>query len=135
MPTPRDHLGAATDGRLVYAVGGRVGGDRNDLTAFDSYDPASDAWRRLPDLPTGRSGLGAAFLEGSVIAVGGEGPRMFPEVEAFDVGAARWTRLPYMGVPRHGIGVVAAGGSVYAFAGGTRVGVGPSNVAEVLVPG
>jgi non-specific serine/threonine protein kinase len=132
MPTPRDHLGAATDGKLVYAVGGRLGGDRTELRDFDAYDPAKNVWRRLPDLPTGRSGLGAAFCAGKVIAVGGEGPRMFGETEAFDVASGSWSRLPDLILARHGIGVVATTTSVYALAGGTKVGVGPSSAAEIL---
>jgi N-acetylneuraminic acid mutarotase len=130
IPSLRDHLAAATDGRLVYAAGGRRAGAQ--LGSHEAYDPAADRWERLPDLPTPRSGFGAAFVRGLVVTVGGEGPRMFPEVEAFDVATRSWRRLPDMGVPRHGIGVVALGERLYALVGGVRVGLAPSAACEVL---
>jgi hypothetical protein len=47
MPTPREHLGAASDGRYVYAVGGRQLSAAKNLGALEPYDPASDGWKKL----------------------------------------------------------------------------------------
>ena len=45
MPTPREHLGAASDGRYVYAVGGReLSADKN-VGALERYDPRAIAGR------------------------------------------------------------------------------------------
>ena len=45
MPTPREHLGAASDGRYLYAVGGReLSADKN-LGTLERYDPAATAGR------------------------------------------------------------------------------------------
>ena len=130
IPEAVDHVGAATDGRYVYVAGGRRNGSHFNF--FQRYDPAADTWQRLDGMPTARSGLGVAFAAGRVFAIGGEGPRIFPEVEAFDVASGGWARLPNMEVPRHGFGVVAIGTSIYTFVGGNRVGVGPSDACEVL---
>ncbi len=130
LPSLRDHLGAATDGELVYAAGGRRSGGH--FATFEVYDPATDRWSSLPDMPTARSGLGAAFAKGKIITAGGEGPRMFPEVEAYDIAKRRWTKLPGMATPVHGVGLVGVGENVYALVGGTRVGLAPTRVCQLL---
>jgi non-specific serine/threonine protein kinase len=130
IPSLRDHLGAATDGKLVYAAGGRRGGGH--FATFDVYDPGADRWSSLPDMPTPRSGNGVTFAGGSVIAAGGEGPRIFPEAEAYDVATGRWRRLPNLAMPVHGVGLVTLGTDVYAFGGGIRVGLAPSRACQVL---
>ena len=131
MPSPLDHVGAATDGRYVYVAGGRRSGSH--FASFQRYDPVADAWQRLRSMPTARSGLGVAFAAGHVVVIGGEGPRIFPEVEAFDVARGTWRRLPNMGVLRHGLGTIAIGTRVYTFVGGFMVGLAPSPVCEELV--
>jgi hypothetical protein len=130
IPSLRDHVGAATDDRIVYVAGGRRGGDH--FNTFEAYDPETDAWSKLPAMPTARSGNGAVLADGRVISAGGEGPRIFPEVEAYDPKARTWSRLPDLAVPVHGVGLAAVGADVYAFVGGDRVGLAPTRVCQVL---
>ena len=73
MPTPREHLGAASDGRYLYAVGGRGLSATENTPAFERYDPERDRWTGLDPMPKLAGAVGAAFLDGRVIAVGGEG--------------------------------------------------------------
>ena len=56
IPTPREHVAAASDGRFVYVVGGRAMSPDKNSAALERYDPADDRWQRLPDMPTGRGG-------------------------------------------------------------------------------
>jgi len=95
-PKPRQHLAvAATRGR-IYAVAGRISGLATNMTLVESwapgekrwrreapsgtlravyaYDVPGRRWRRLPDLPTPRHGLGVAALGGVVYVIGG-GPQ------------------------------------------------------------
>ena len=44
MPTPRDHLGAVSDGRYYYAVGGRALSADQNIGAVERYDPTDDHW-------------------------------------------------------------------------------------------
>lgn len=130
IPSLRDHLAAGTDGKLVYVAGGRRAGGH--FGTFESYDPEIDRWEKLTPMPTARSGLGGAVIGRTFVTVGGEGPRIFPEVEAYDIDAKTWRRLPHLAVPVHGVGVIAVGSNVYAFVGGVRVGSAPSRVVQVL---
>jgi N-acetylneuraminic acid mutarotase len=114
----------------VYVAGGRRSGGH--FNTFESYDVSSDRWQRLPSMPTARSGLGAAIAGGMFVTVGGEGPRIFPEVEGYELDAKTWRRLPDLAVPVHGVGVAAIDSNLYAFVGGTRVGGAPSRVVQVL---
>ena len=69
MPTPRQMLGAASDDKVVYAVGGTDG--TSDLATVEAYDPAADSWTSLPALPQPRSDLGVASPTARLVAVGG----------------------------------------------------------------
>ncbi|MEH1123894.1 Kelch repeat-containing protein [Micromonospora sp. CPCC 206061] len=131
-PTPREHLGGAGFGGLVYTVGGRAGGQGN-FTAFEVYDPGTGQWRKLPDLPTRRGGLAAAATcSGRIVAVGGEADATFEEAEVYDVRAGTWQALPPLPTPRHGLGVVAIGTSIYTLSGGPRPGLHVANTTEAI---
>jgi non-specific serine/threonine protein kinase len=134
IPTPREHLAAATDGHFVYAVGGRALSPDKNSPALERYDPANNRWQRLPDMPTARGGLGAAIVDHHLFALGGESPTgVFGEVESYDPSSRKWSSAPSMRTPRHGIAVAAVGRSLYALGGAPRPGhASASPTAEVL---
>jgi non-specific serine/threonine protein kinase len=134
IPTPREHVAAASDGRFVYVVGGRrLSADKNSA-ALERYDPAADRWQKLPDMPTARGGLGAAIAGGHLYALGGETPtRVLGEVESYNIARKAWSTAPSMRTPRHGIAVSVVGRSLYALGGGNHPGhASASATAEVL---
>ena len=51
MPTARSGGGKAVIDGKIYVAGGRPPGG----SAFEVYDPATDTWERLPDMPTQRN--------------------------------------------------------------------------------
>jgi serine/threonine protein kinase/N-acetylneuraminic acid mutarotase len=121
IPTPRQLLSAASDGSLVYAVGGANG--TTDLATVEAYNPAADTWTTMPPLPQGRSDFGLAVADARLVAVGGMySGRVLKDVSAFDLTAATWTDLPDMGTARHGLAVAAVGKTVYAVGGATGAG-------------
>jgi non-specific serine/threonine protein kinase len=123
IPTPREHLAAVSDGRYVYAVGGRALSPDKNTAALERYDPAANSWQRLPSMPTARGGLGAALAGGRIFAIGGESSTgVFDQVEAYDIARRKWSRETSLRTPRHGIAAGAIGLSVYALGGGTRPG-------------
>ncbi|MBJ8345960.1 kelch repeat-containing protein [Antrihabitans sp. YC2-6] len=121
MPTPREHVAAATDGKFVYAVGGRdLSADKN-TAALEAFDLTTNAWTVLPPMPTARGGLGAAYADGRIVTVGGEEPtRVLGTAEAYDIASRTWSELPPLHTPRHGLSVAAVGNWIYAFGGATR---------------
>ena len=134
IPTPREHLGAASDGRYLYAAGGRARSAASNTAAFERYDPESDSWRELDPMPKVVGALGSAFLAGRVLAVGGERTNtVLDAVQAYDVRRQGWTQLPPLPKPRHGLSVAALRGSLYAIGGAAAPGhVQSTNDAYVL---
>lgn len=131
VPTKREHLGVASDGKSVYVAGGRV--DGNNLAAMEAFDPATGKWSRLKDMPTPRGGLAAAATSnGFILAVGGEAQATFKEAEAFNVKTGHWIALPPLPTARHGLGVAALGTIVYVIAGGPQPGYSFSGANEAI---
>jgi serine/threonine protein kinase/N-acetylneuraminic acid mutarotase len=134
LPTPREHLAAVSDGVYVYAVGGRnLSADENSA-AVDRYDPASGSWAELADMPSARGSYGAAFMEGRIVAVGGEEPtRVLATVEMYDTSSGKWTTVAPLGTPRHGQVVAAVGSTLYCIGGADRPShEGPVATVEAL---
>ena len=121
IPTPREHLSATTDGTYVYAVGGRNLSSDKNTAAFERFDPATGAWQTMPNMPTPRGGVAATFVDGRIVAAGGEEPtRVLATVEAYDVATGTWSPLPSLPAPRHGIALATVGNSIYAVGGAQR---------------
>ncbi|OBK27131.1 Kelch repeat-containing protein, partial [Mycobacterium asiaticum] len=121
MPTPREHLAAVSDGTYVYVVGGRfLSADKNSA-AFERYDPASGTWTKLVDMPTPRGSYGATYIDGRVVAVGGEEPtRVLAVVESYDIADGKWSTLTPMPTARHGEAVATVGRTIYVIGGANR---------------
>jgi Protein kinase domain/Kelch motif len=134
IPTPREHLAAASDGQFIYAVGGRALSPDKNSAALERYEPGTDSWQPLPDMPTARGGLGAAIANGHLFAVGGESSTdALGEVESYSLASEDWSKAPSMRTPRHGIAVVALDRSLYALGGAARPGhASASRTAEAL---
>lgn len=136
IPTTREHLAAASDGRFVYVAGGRDKTPDTNVDVLERYDPRRDRWRSLPPMPTKRGSMDADVVDGRLVVVGGEGTRrQLGIVEAFDIRSQRWTPFPSLEVPRHGAGVVTAGSQLYVLNGAEGVAhTRSSAVVEVLTP-
>ncbi|MGP3963824.1 Kelch repeat-containing protein [Nonomuraea sp. 3N208] len=68
------------------------------VTDGAAYDPASDSWRRIADMPlSGREGMAAAWTGQSVLCWGGraigEREQLFGDGAAYDPQTNRWTSL------------------------------------------
>jgi non-specific serine/threonine protein kinase len=135
LPTPRDHLGAASDNRYLYAVGGRkITADKN-LRTLERYDPVSDSWKTLKSMPTASGSVGAAYVGGRLITVGGESITSASDaVQAYDIHKQVWSSLPDLPRARHGVAVTVLNASLYAVGGAAEAGHAQSTQeAEVLI--
>ena len=92
IPVPGDHLAAASDGRYLYAVGGRRLAVTANTAAVQRFDPNADQWTQLPAVPGKVSDCGVAIVGGRLIVVGGESiGTVFNTVRAFDLTASTWS--------------------------------------------
>ena len=134
IPTPREHVAAASDGQFVYVVGGRALSPDKNSAALERYDPEADRWQRLPDMPTKRGGIAAAIVAGHLFAVGGETPtRVLGAVQSYSIASKAWSNAPSMRTPRHGTTMVAIGRTLYSLGGAQKPGhATASATAEVL---
>jgi serine/threonine-protein kinase PknK len=121
LPTPREHLAAVSDGTYLYAIGGRfLSADKNSA-AFDRFDPATNTWTALVDMPTPRGSYGATYIDGRIVAVGGEDPtQVLDAAEMYDIAAGKWTKLAPLPTARHAEVVAAVANTVYVIGGANR---------------
>lgn len=140
MPTAREHLGAtALEDRLIV-VGGRW--TAGNLQTVEAYDPVSDNWETLPDMPTPRGGFNVAAVDGRVYAAGGEefssGGCTFNRAEVYDPVDEAWARLPDMPTARHGLTMASVDGRWYVIGGATGAGgdtfTTTSDEVEIFTP-
>ena len=142
LPTPREHLAAAVLDSKLYTIGGRTA-DKGNLPVVEAYDPQSNSWERLSDMPTARGGITAGTLLGQIHVTGGEdlsgSPNCtFQQHEAFDPGDDSWTTLPLLPTPRHGLASVVVGDQWYVIGGAEKPNaltvISTSDLVEVYRP-
>jgi N-acetylneuraminic acid mutarotase len=144
MLTARNHHGAALIDGKIHVVGGRVGstfiiGLSTNVSTHEVYDVAKDTWSQVLGVPTARSGIGVAVLNGRLHVLGGEAylndlVGTYRTHEAYDPKSNSWERLAPMPTPRHGIGAVAIGERVFVPAGGREPGFAATGVNEAYTP-
>ncbi len=91
----------AYQGKL-YVAGGITNGHTNGWSnKFDSYDPATNTWTVLPNLPRSRDHFHAAVSGGKLIVTGGrrsgQTSTFLPTIRAvdvFDFAAGSWSQWP-----------------------------------------
>jgi N-acetylneuraminic acid mutarotase len=76
LPNPRHHMGVAVYNDRMYIIGGQHDHD-NRLVSQDDvhmYDPATDTWTQLADLPEARNHIGATtmLLGSRIYVLGGQ---------------------------------------------------------------
>ena len=127
----RQHVGVAARRGTVYAIGGRSPNlDSVERLRFRDGEPARK-WRDAARLGFSRSGHGAATVDGTVCAAGGEEQAgTIAPIECLRRG--RWAHVGDMTVPRHGLAVVAVGDELHLISGGPEPGFAFSVEHEVL---
>lgn len=73
LPTGRSGVASAVLDGEYYVFGGEAFGNGGARVFVDAerFDPATGSWERLPPMPTGRHGVGAAVLDGAIHVVSG----------------------------------------------------------------
>jgi len=123
LPNPRNHLAGAALGGRIYAVGGQHG--ENERTGnqrqVDAYDPATDSWTQVADLPSARGHVAtsAVVVAGRIVVIGGteQGNVASALVEAYDPAANAWLALPALPQGRKSPVAGLIGGDLYVATG------------------
>ena len=88
--TRRNHIAAAALNGKIYCVGGQHSQEaaQDAQTQVDCYDPATDTWTRVADLPVPRShvNMSTFVMDGKMIVLGGESGYNLPQstIYAYD---------------------------------------------------
>ena len=85
------HTAVAVEGR-IYVVGGN--GYGMGPAKFEEFDPETNTWKILPDMPTQRSFLGVAAVQKKIYAMGGlKGSHdAHVTMEAYDLTENTWIK-------------------------------------------
>ncbi|MBM7845279.1 kelch repeat-containing protein [Herpetosiphon giganteus] len=75
MPNPRNHTAAGVVDGKIYAVGGQHGKaeESANQTEVDRYDPATDTWTRVADMPIAKGHTSSSTFgyRGRLLVIGG----------------------------------------------------------------
>jgi N-acetylneuraminic acid mutarotase len=73
---PRNHTSGAAVGGYVYCIGGQYNQEENQIAQRDihRYDPTTDTWEKVAELPTVRSHTNASTFvwNNKIMIIGGE---------------------------------------------------------------
>ena len=111
MARARTAAVAAVVGDSIFVAGGTD--DRSDLEA---YDPRTDQWRSLREMPTPRNHVAGGAARGRFHAVGGR-PGNLRVLEIFDPASDTWATGAPMPTGRSGHAGAVLRGCLYAFGG------------------
>lgn len=121
LPVPRiEAAGTVIDGRLLV-VSGFMDSLLTSTTRVDLYDPTTDEWRRLSDIPQALTHANLAVDGTRVWLAGGfEGDHPGPvtsRVWTYDLETSTWSERPPLPEPRGAGALVIAGRQLHYFGG------------------
>src|SRR5262249_5827540 len=120
LPVGLNHLGmTALDGK-VYVTGGYADVNFNiDQNATYAYDPTTNTWIRVADMPAPRAAHAMVAVDGKLYGIGGVGPRA-DEPWSYDPTTDKWDTSPAaMPTPREHLTTVGFGELLYGIGGRT----------------
>jgi len=138
-PLPRCHFASACVAGKIYTFGGQLGhdGPYQDVNYVHVYDPSTDAWTRLNDMPYVRSHSEPAtfVMEGKVYLVGGRSGadnNILGNVTSYDPAAGTWTEdIPLQGnVTLFGPAAEAIGNELFVSNGGLKTCCAPQTTTR-----
>jgi N-acetylneuraminic acid mutarotase len=123
LPSPRNHLsGAVIDGKL-YAIAGEQLEESSAINSseLDVYDPATDTWSRVADLPLPLSHVHQSTLvvNNKIITLGGElvHNTSADQVLMYDPAKDLWSIIGYLPSPRRALMAGVLNGQIIATGG------------------
>ncbi|MCL6590219.1 MAG: hypothetical protein K6U80_09730 [Firmicutes bacterium] len=117
LPEPLYYFASGVIGNKIYVVGGYNGTYSKTLRA---YDTITGLWETMAQMPTGRSYLEAAVLNGKLYAMGGLiSATVVPTtaVEKYDPDTNTRTTVTSLNTSRRAFGSAVVNGRIYALNG------------------
>jgi N-acetylneuraminic acid mutarotase len=72
MPTSRaNHAVSVVNGKIYVCGGGVVQPALAPLSTVEVYDPKTDKWEQLPDMPSARGVLSSSVVDDKIYVIGG----------------------------------------------------------------
>ena len=123
----RSSARANRNGRLSGAF---IIGFPGNINLVQAYDPAADSWVTKTPMPTPRSGLNTASLNGIIYVAGGEVQddkylAAYRAFEAYDPASDTWWQLPSMLLPWHECIMAALGNRIHVAGGSVQSAIVP----------
>jgi Kelch motif/Galactose oxidase, central domain len=119
MPVGRGAGATVVHNGKIYYAGGLHGGVAVSL--FDVYDPTTNSWSSLPNMPRVREHFHGAVVNGKLWAIGGRSVAInatISQTDAFNFSSGQWeTGFAPIPTMRGGFGVGVAGDEVIVFGG------------------
>ena len=111
----------AYDGKIL-AIGGGTDIYWTPVSAIDAYDPASDTWNHITDIPKPGVWQAAVLLEDRIYVIGGaatepEFPYTDSTLQIYDLLTDTWSMGADILTPRAGHSAVVLNGKIYALGG------------------
>lgn len=105
MRISRKHFGCTSLNDRIYVYGGKYckGGQEIELAFGEVFEPQTNSWNYITEMPTKRSGLSLVELDELIYAVGGNDLKL---VEVYDPNQKSWQTKHEMISPRLGGGLV-----------------------------
>ena len=125
QPPTRYRAGGVSDGTFVYVYGGgdSTGALLNDLWR---WDPATQTWTQLANMPTGKQNIQGAYWNGKIYVPGGFTTAHITENAIYDIASNTWSTGAPLPTTQTGTNV-ALNNKVYNFGGNP----GPQSLCRV----
>ena len=124
FPDAKDHFSTVVLANKIYTIAGEYGHDAlfDTQRSVHLYDPASNSWKRLADLPiaSGHAEGSTFAYNGQIIFAGGQTrdhQKSTDRVFAYDPAKNQWRELYHLPYYLQGAIVMAAGNKVYVTQG------------------
>lgn len=131
LPSYRYESGIAVLKGEIYIIGGlTLPSVYNVSKKVEVYNPKTDSWRKVHDIPKITHHISAAASEDKIYIAGGNGLRVskYKSLYEYDPKKDTWTQLEDMSIKRAAMGLVYFRGMLYAIGGITDQ--GPTNLVE-----
>lgn len=125
MPTERGSIDAVVVDGKIYVLGGYTwlkapGLPERFVRSIEEYNPKTDQWRELPDMPMLKGWFASVAVDNEVYTIGGLGleneRKRIGDVDVYNPTTNKWREVEPMTIPKTTTEVVVKG-TIYAFGG------------------